>query len=177
MIELNNSRLIGDFFEMNSSIAYEEASNTKSFKWLVKYRAKKQRKKMITIIDKLCNSGYVLTRDNVYELFVYLFNNSDIYSREGLKIFKPAGLESDDRIEGVIKLDNILCLIHIDHNLEYMEITIETKSSNNSSSKVEINRKDLADYSGIAGEQLKKINKFLLETINEFIKVNIKRYI
>ena len=43
--------------------------------------------------------------------------------------------------------------------------------------KVEINRKELADPSGIAENQLKKINKFLLETIYDFIKFNIERYI
>ena len=187
MISLDNNRLIGDFFEANSSITYEESTNTKSFKWLVKYRAKKQRKKLLSIVEKLSKSDYVLTRDNIYELFVYLFNNADIYSKDNLKIFKPNSEETDDRIEGVIKLDNIMCLIHIDHNIEFMEITVETRSlaaeddknniSLSSSSKVEINRKELADPSGIAENQLKKINKFLLETIYDFIKFNIERYI
>ena len=178
MISLDNNRLIGDFFEANSSITYEESTNTKSFKWLVKYRAKKQRKKLLSIVEGLSKSDYVLTRDNIYELFVYLFNNADIYSKDNLKIFKPNSEETDDRIEGVIKLDNIMCLIHIDHNIEFMEITVETRSNNtNSTSKVEINRKELADPSGIAENQLKKINKFLLETIYDFIKFNIERYI
>lgn len=178
MISLDSSRLIGDFLETNASISYEESINTKPFKWLVKYRANRQRKKLLSIVENLSKSDYVLTRDNIYELFVYLFNNADIYSKNNIKIFKPNSDGSDDRIEGVIKIENIMSLIHIDHNIEFMEITIETKSeNNNSSSKVEINRKELADPSGIAENQLKKINKYLLEIIYDFIKFNIERYI
>ena len=153
MISLDSSRLIGDFLETNASISYEESINTKPFKWLVKYRANRQRKKLLSIVENLSKSDYVLTRDNIYELFVYLFNNADIYSKNNIKIFKPNSDGSDDRIEGVIKIENIM------------------------SSKVEINRKELADPSGIAENQLKKINKYLLEIIYDFIKFNIERYI
>ena len=179
MISLDNDRLIGDFFESNSSITYEESTNTKSPKWLVKYRAKRQRKKLLSIINGLCKSDYILTRNNLYELFVYLFNNADIYKNESITVFKPNSDSLDDRIEGVIKVDNIMCLIHIDHNIEFMEITIETSSKDNKNniSKVEINRKELADPSGIAENQLKRINKYLLEIIYDFIKFNIERYI
>ena len=177
MISLDNkNRLIGDFFEANSAIIYEESTNTKTPKLLVKYRAKRQRKKLISIINNLCSSDYTLTRDNVYELFVYLFNNADIFKKDEIKIYKPDDGIVDDRIEGVIVLDNIMCLMHIDHNSDYIEITIQTKTSNTESSKIEINRKEVADKSGIANETLKKINKFLLEIIREFLIFNISRF-
>lgn len=177
MISLENkNRLIGDFFEANSSIIYEESTNTKSPKFLVKYRAKKQRKKLISIINNLCSSDYVLTRDNVYELFVYLFNNADIFKKNEIKIYKPNDGNADDRIEGVIVVDNLMCLMHIEHNSDYIEITLQTKSSNTESSKVEINRKEVSDKSGIANESLQKINKFLLEIIREFLLFNISRF-
>ena len=170
----NKNRLIGDFFEINSSIAYEESSNTKTPKFIVKWRAKHQRKKLLSIIYNLSQSDYVLTRDNVYELFVYLFNNRDIYdTKDTIKIFLPNDGDSNDRIEGVIVLDGIKCLIHIDHNVEYLEITVETKDGN----KVSINRKTLSDNSGIANESLDKINKFLLTTMYDFIKFNMDKYI
>ena len=175
MIELNNNRLIGDFFETNAAIGYEESSNEKSPKFLVKWRAKRQRKKLISIINNLCDSEYVLTRDNIYELFVYLFNNADIYNKDNIKIFKPESSDADDRIEGVIKLDNLMTLIHLEHNTSFMEITIEAKSENNSS-KIEINRSELADNMGIAEESLKKINKYLLSIIKDFLLFNITKY-
>ena len=176
MISLENkNRLIGDFFEANSFIANEESTNVTSPKFIVKYRAKKQRKKLISIINKLCKSEYILTRDNVYELFVYLFNNSDIYSNKDIKIYKPKDEEIEDRIEGVIVLDNIMCLIHLEHNTDYMEIVIKSTTPNDSS-KIEINRKELADNTGIAKDQLCKVNKFLLSIINDFLMNNILKY-
>ena len=176
MIELDNNRLIGDFFETNASISYEESTNEKSPKFIVKWRAKKQRKKLINIINNLCDSEYILTRDNIYELFVYLFNNADIYKNDNIKIFKPKSDISDDRIEGVIKLDNLMSLIHLEHNSKYMEITIETRSDKNDTSKIEINREQLSDNMGIANESLKRINKFLLSIIKDFLLFNIAKY-
>ena len=173
MISLDNTnRLIGDFFEANSAITYEESTNTKSPKFLVKYRAKKQRKKLLSIIEKFSKSDYILTRDNLYELFVYLFNNTDVYNRDDIKIFKPNDGEANDRIEGVIIEGDIKCLIHIDHLNDFVEIVVENKGS-----KKNINRKELADHSGIAENELKVINKKLLGIIYDFIKVNIERYI
>lgn len=175
MIELDNNRLIGDFFEANAFISYEEFTNEKSPKFIVKWRAKRQRKKLLSIINNLCDSNYILTRDNIYELFVYLFNNADIYKNNDIRIFKPKSDSSDDRIEGVIKLDNLMCLIHLEHNTKYMEITIETKSDKNNTSKIEINREELSDNMGIANESLKKINKFLLFIIKDFLLFNISK--
>jgi hypothetical protein len=179
MITLDNkNRLIGDFFEINSSIAYEESSNTKTPKFIVKWRAKRQRKKLLTIIHNLSLSDYVLTRDNIYELLVYLYNNKDIYNADNkIKVYLPNDGLENDRIEGLILLDDLKCLIHIDHNNDYIEFTLETKSKSGNISKVEINRKTLADKSGIANESLERVNRFLLYTIYDFLEFNINKYI
>jgi len=112
----------------------------------------------------------------LYELFVYLFNNRDIYTAEDkIKIFLPNDGNENDRIEALIVLDGLKCLIHIDHNNDYIEICIESKTKSGDTTKVNINRKDLSDNS-VASESVERVNRFLLYTIYDFLEFNINKY-
>ena len=124
MIELNQSRIIGDFLEINAEIAYNETTAKGIKKLFIKSKSKKYRKKIIKLLSDFVNSDYILTRDNLYEAFVYFDDSRDIYTPKYLKIFKPDNKDDDmsSRIEGLIDYDGTLCLIHLDSERNEFDI-------------------------------------------------------
>lgn len=178
MIELNQSRIIGDFLELNAEIAYNETTAKGIKKLFVKSKANKYRKRIIDLLSDFVKSDYILTRDNLYEAFVYFHDSRDIYTPKYLKVFKPDNKEDDmsSRIEGVINYKNILCLIHLDSERQDFEIRAQyNEKPNGEFIKISITRTELKNDIMLKDE-LAKINTYLKAEIADYIVSQINLF-
>ena len=67
-------RIVGEFEEINGQILEDEL-NSKLPKPLASFVGNINRKKLKKVLKKLRNSDYIMTKDNLYELFFHVFNN------------------------------------------------------------------------------------------------------
>ena len=73
MIEAVNKRLIGNFLEINGDIVKLELESRKNF--INKIKFKRMRKKLINHAKRIKKLNLVLTKDNLNELFYFIWNN------------------------------------------------------------------------------------------------------
>ena len=171
MIDLDMNRIIGDFLEINAEISYNESTTKGFFKKLsMKSKCKKQRKRLVELLEDFVRSNYILTRDNLYEAFVYFYDSRDIYSPKYLKVFKPDTKEDDmsSRIEAVINYKHLMCLIHLDSDRSDFDLNVKYNDPIGELSKISVTRTELKnDF--ILSAEVADINKYLKAEIGDFI--------
>lgn len=166
----NDSRIIGDFLEINADII-EHGANSKLPKFLINMRKKKYKNRLHKSILKLANSNLVLNKDNLAEYFVYLYNN---YSPNGAfrSTFKVSVLGEDfERMEAVIKFEDIMAIIKINQeDQEGFEITARTNGLGNENSfGFSIRATKLSSGKPDVRPLIEQINKQLLQDMSEFL--------
>ena len=171
MIDLDKNRIIGDFLEINAEISYNESTAKGFFKKLfLKRKSKKYRKRLIELLQDFVNSDYILTRDNLYEAFVYFYDSKDIYTPKYLKVYKPDNKDDDmsSRIEGLINYKHTLCLIHLDSDRNDFDLNVKYNDPIGEMSKIAVTRSELKnDF--ILSIEVAAINKYLKAEIADFI--------
>lgn len=167
----NNSRIIGDFLEINSDII-EHGANSKLPKFLVNIRKNKYKKRLKRTILKLAHSKMILDRGNLAEYFVYLYNN---FSPNGnfKSTFKVsvAG-EEFERMEAVVKFDDIMAIIKINQeDQEGFDITVRTNglTDNGSSHGCSVRVTKLQSNKANVNDLLYSVNEQLLQDMSEFL--------
>lgn len=171
----DKDRIIGDFMECNANITYYECTS-KVPKFIKKIIVNNQRKKLVNSLNKFVSSDYILTRNNLYETFIFFFNEREAYNPENIKVFK-SNEEDDNRIECLITLEDIKCLIHIDDNSEKFDIALEYHDKETDKiSKLNVQREVLDNGKGPLQEQVSKINTYLKASIGDFILWQIERF-
>lgn len=179
MIDLDMNRIIGDFLEINAEISYNESTAKGFFKKLfVKRKCKKYRKRLIELLENFVRSDYILTRDNLYEAFVYFFDSKDIYTPKYLKVFKPDNKEDDmsSRIEGVINYKHLMCLIHLDSDRNDFDLNVKYNNPTGEMSKISVTRTELKNDFILATE-VNSINTYLKAEIADFIMSQIQPFL
>jgi hypothetical protein len=178
MIDLDMNRIIGDFLEINAEISYNESITKGFFKKLsMKSKCKKQRKRLVELLEDFVRSDYILTRDNIYEAFVYFYDSKDIYTPKYLKVFKPDNKEDDmsSRIEGLINYKHLMCLIHLDSDRNDFDLNVKYNDPIGELSKISVTRTELKnDF--ILSAEVADINKYLKAEIGDFILSQIEPY-
>jgi hypothetical protein len=171
----DKDRIIGDFMECNANITYYECTSEVP-KFIRKIIVKNQRKKLVKSLNKFVSSDYILTRNNLYEAFVFFYNDRESYTPENIKIYKSEENE-DNRIECLITLTDIICLIHIDDNSEKFDIALEYHDKETDKiSKLTAQREVLDNANGPLQEQVSMINTYLKASIGDFILWQIERF-
>ena len=175
MIDLeNNGRIIGDFLEINADIV-QKRFKSKLPSFLANIDEKYYRNKLIKRAKKMKNSNMILSIYNIYELFVYTYNN---FPPDGKykSIWRSKIMVSDNNVEAeaVIKFDNITSIISIDKNEETLDVNILEENNqyytrcnkllkhSKKGSKIDI--------------LLMRINKELLNIITDYIIETLEAY-
>ena len=176
MIELdNNDRIIGDFLEINADIvSYKQLS--KSPKFITNFSVKRKRKRLRKMIDKLKETDYVLNKNNLIEIFAYIYNNFPPYGRYGsIYMVKMNDIENTD-IEAVIRFDNIVAVITIEDRMHGFGINIKDSSDPESLKSCSVNVNKLESKNKRSKDLLKKINERLFKDMIDYIESIILLY-
>lgn len=172
----DKNRIIGDFMECNANIIYYECTSEVP-KFIRKIIVKNQRKKLVKSLNKFVSSDYILTRNNLYEAFMFFFNEREAYTPENIKIFKSEDDNDYNSIECLITLKEIKCLIHIDDNNKKFDIALEYHDENTDKiSKLNVQRDVLDNTNGPLNEQVSMVNAYLRASIGDFILWQIERF-
>lgn len=113
--ETSMNRIIGDYMEINADIISAQLQS-KYPKFISKFIAKRQKKKLISSIEKFRNSDYILNWYNLIEYFEYIYNRFFDADRSYKSITKVAmnKLEYDIQLEAVFKIDKIIGTVFFD---------------------------------------------------------------
>jgi hypothetical protein len=171
VVQMNDSsRIIGDFMEIHSDIIEQEA-NSKAPKIIKNMRKKKYLKRLKKSISKLASSKMILDRDNLAEYFIFLYNN-----------FSPNGTfrstyrvsqrgEEFERMEAVLKFEDIYSLIKINQeDPDGFDIIVRKNGTGDQEQKsctVRVNR--LQSNNPYTQDLLSEVNSQLLKDMSEFL--------
>ena len=170
----DNSRIIGDFLEINSDIISNQAKS-KLPKFISNIVYNRYRKKLKKAIIKLKNSNVVLTKDNLSEFFIYCYNN---FPPNGSykSIHKVLYNTTSGKVEGIIKFEALQAIIDIEDNYDGFTIAVKDKdleTGNYNNFSIHCNM--LQSKTNIGKSTLELINKQLIEDISDFIMENVSR--
>lgn len=172
----NMDRIIGDCFEINADILYNEV-NSKLPNFIKSFISKRNRKKMIRIVSKFRNSDYVLSKANIGELITYIYNNfSDMKCKFGCIIY--SNVDEVGNIKAYVKMqDDITAIIDIPardsmYTVIFNDTSIASRYNGNicCTDKLETNRTTIVPY-------VSSLNKLLKDTICDYIIDSINLYI
>ena len=164
-------RIIGSFLEINGDIILQE-NESKLPGFIKRIRSKHYRKKLIKSINKLRNSKYILTKENIEEFFSYTYNGFPPYGKFKSVIMSKV---DNDITEGVLKFDKYKIVISIYKNEENFEIHIvESNEYGNDSYNLYMDK--LYSEAKANRELLYMINDKILNDICDFINDIIVLY-
>lgn len=173
MIDKNNNRIIGDFFEINADIVQREVTSKlpKFIKHRISYR---DRKKLLKAAIKIKNSDHVLNSDNLSEFFIYLYNNFPPNGKYK-SVYASKYDEDLNIIEAIILFDSCKAVITIDRSSTGFDIRITDKKTNIFTESSAIHCDELS-HNGSRSEVMKKINKRLKSDIADYIIEILQKY-
>ena len=129
-IKENDTRLIGNFIEINADILAEQI-NSKHPKFIASIIANRNRKRLLKLANKLSKKDIILDRSNLAEFFTYIHNHYE--GKYGIiRNIIISGNEYDYEISATVIIDDdIRYIINIDQQKE-MQIVCYTsyKTSN-----------------------------------------------
>lgn len=172
-IDKNDSRLIGNFIEINADILSEQI-NSKRPKFIANIIAKRQRKRLLKLADKLSKSGVILDKSNLAEFFTYVHSHYE--GKYGIiKNIIISGNEYDYEISATVIIDDdIRYIITITEQRE-MQIVCNTsyKTSNGGfntfKTRLYSERPEYREY-------IELLNKGLREELFRYIREAIGAY-
>lgn len=170
----NNDRIIGDFLEINADIE-KKRSKSKLPKFIANMQSKIYRKKLLNKVTKLRNSNYILTTENLIELFNYVYISSNMHYKS-IQSVTISNYQNIICLEALIVFDNCKVIINIDQPNNGFDISISEKIDNDNSESCNIHRYSLEDEGKIRARVLNKVNKQLLNDICDFICDTISLY-
>lgn len=166
----NNSRIIGDFLEINADII-EHGAKSKLPKFIINLRKKKYKNRLKKSIQKLAESNMILDRDNLAEYFVFLYNNFPPNGNfKSTYQVKTMG-EEFERMEAVLKFEDIMCLIKINQDdPEGFDINARTNGLGDESAHgFDIRALKLDSIKPDVKPLISMINKQLLKDMSDFL--------
>ena len=171
MIDINkDSRIIGDFIEINGDIISKEF-NSKLPRLIKKIYFGRYKKKLLKSVDKFVDSGHILTTDNLVEFFTIIFNNFPPNGEFNSIIRCVRDDNLSHSVEAAIKFDAYDYLITIDR-LEYPNFRLICRKhiDKDTTDGINITTNRLFSTNIRKSDYLEKINTKLLEEIREYIR-------
>ena len=170
---IDNNRLIGDFIEINADISNQQ-HNSKLPKFISKHRANRYRKRLIKSAKNIATSKMILNRDNLYEFFIYCYNN--FKNGAFRSVFQVKADSNYSKIQAVLKFDIYYVIIYIEKDKEVFDIDIKDRGADDRKScSVTVN--ELTSRNPKTSDLLKEVNAELLENISEYILQNTIIYL
>ena len=178
MIDLNDtSRIIGDYLEVNADIVTFRF-RSKYPRFIKRILVNQKYKKMLNSLEKFRNSEYVLNVNNLYEFFIYIFNNyppyGNYHSIDSI-VIKPIEL-GKKQIEAKVSFDKIVSWITIEEEGTSFEIIAKELNKSEEQTGINISLQAMQSKSHGANQLLQKINKQLKEEIYQYIFDIISNY-
>ncbi len=162
--ESSTNRIIGDFLEVNASML-EKREKSKFPRFISNIIWKIDKKKLIKNIEKLRNSGYILSMQNLSELALYVYNNFDNKKYKSIIKVKMDKMITYNSMEMILKFDNITSIFDFNDSdtfeIKILEIVDETKNTYNYT----LHRLNNDKYN----ELLYKINEELRNVLCDYI--------
>lgn len=180
-----NDRLIGDFLEINADIIYQRQIS-KLPKLFSNMKAKYYHKKLIKRVNRLKKSNYILTRDNLSELFSYIYNNFPPYGSYKSILTSKINNEDATQVEGVIlfgstelksytNIYSYKAVISIDNEINKMDVMVNLQKGDDYENLFfEIDK--LYSENNKTSEILEILNKQLLDDLTDYILSVISLY-
>ena len=178
MIELNDtSRIIGDYLEINADIVTFRF-RSKYPRFIKKILVNQKYKKLLNSLEKFRKSDYILNVNNLYEFFIYIFNNYPPYGNyHSVDSITIKSIElGKKQIEAKVCFDRIIAWIAIEEEGVSFEINAKEISPNKEQTGINITLQKMESKSSSVNLLLQKINKQLIEDIYQYIFDIISSY-
>lgn len=167
----SNTRIIGDFLEVNADIVQYQF-NSKLPKFIAKYKANKLRNRLIKSINRLRESDMILSVYNVSEYLNYIYNEYENGTYKSISMIK----KMNNLIEAVLKIDNINCIISVDSSEGIINIVLSQAISDDFNKGCNLTLKELSSIDPESNKQIKIVNNTLKKELFEFVLDLINRY-
>lgn len=170
-----DERIIGDFIEINADI-YREKNESKYPKFIRVIIAKRRKRRLYKLNNKIRNSNMILNKSNITELFYYIFNN-----------FPPKGQYKD--ISQVTIVDNNIIatvllsvsdkwykyIFNINTEDDFFDLTI-TKYDREKEDTFYIQLKKLSNDTKETKEIIYNLNNCLINIICDYLNDVLEKY-
>lgn len=168
----NNDRIIGSCLEINSDIIRMRFEDKKSSKLFIKIREFYFTHKLIKSVKKLQKANVPLNKENLLELFAYVYSNFPPYGNYQ-NIMKVMHVDKEDMNiwKGIIKYsDDILFTIDIDNKEDtFTVVAIINDPEKDTRSNKTVYLKELSTDKENIKEYIYDLNKLLIKLIMDYI--------
>lgn len=168
----NNERIIGSCLEINSDIIRMKFEEDKKFpKLFIKLRENFYRRKLIKTVKKLEKANIPLTKNNLLELFSYIYSNFPPNgSYQDIKQILHVEKENLNLWKAVVKYsDNILYSIDIDVAEPTFTVTvIINNKEKDTRSTTDIYLKELITDKEKMKEHIQNLNTLMIKLIMNY---------
>lgn len=176
---LEVDRLIGDCFEINGDIIYQEL-NGKGPLFFRKARSKYYRNRLIKSVKRLKDSKAPLLKSQLSEFFTYIFNN---YPLDGkYRSVRLAKVNEGFGIEAIVSFEenniSYLCIFSIPSDEKYFNLNLKVKKRlgvEQITESFNIPLLELKDNDN-TNSYISTINDVLLEDLSIYIIDNLSMY-
>lgn len=178
----NTNRIIGDFFEINSDIVYNE--HTSKFpKFIARLISKYYRNKLIKKVDELSGDNIILETENVSEIFAYIFSSFPPKGKFGCiqlvsfnSINQTYTSSISFNVDNDSQISSISGIITIDPLEPGMAIQLISYNNKNESKGINIQTNTLSSNNPMLSKAFEYLNYNLIETMKEYIKLNLLKF-
>lgn len=176
-MENHDKRIIGDFLEINADIV-KERFESKLPNFLADLRSNYYRNKLIKSAKKLKNSNLPLSTENLYEFFIYVYNNFPPHGAfQSVILTKLNERDEGTNIEAVIQSEDLNAIISIDESETGFKVSISKRKTSDLKNGCTIHCKDrLVSTNSNSAELVTELNNLLLSDISDYIISIISAY-
>ena len=168
----NNERIIGSCLEINSDIIRMKFEDTKTPKLFIFIKENFYRHKLIKSVKKLEKANVPLNKENLLELFAYIFSNFPPYGNyRSIKQVMHVDKEDMNIWKAVIRYsEDIVYSIDIDAKEDTFTVAIIVRDSEKDSrNTVTVYLKELYSKKENIDEHIYELNKLLINIIKDYI--------
>lgn len=169
------TRIIGDFIELNADIIFYKYL-IKGPKWYRTFRTNQKYKRLLNALEEFHKSKFILTYQNVAELFIYIYNNFPPKgSYNSIKSTKIVG-EDARLVYGDLSFENCIAYITINRSTGIMDIDAKMKKPDGSSNGCHISLSSLKTDNALVKDIIDALNRQLIEEIYNYIYFTIDQF-
>ena len=167
-------RLIGDYLDLNYAITQEKI-NAKGIKFFANHKARRRYKRLIKSADKIKKANYRLNRENLSELFSFIYSNHDGNFRCIKKVIIS---DNTNSITGMMQSDDYSASIiinNIDTEFDFQAIFYDQDRNKHSFS---VTSEDLSFHNNLELDNyMEKLNKDLLIAVSDYLVDYISNFL
>ena len=168
----NTERIIGSCLEINSDIIRMKFEDNKTPKWIISMKESYYRHKLVKSVKKLEKANVPLNKENLLELFAYIFSNFPPYGNyKNIKQVMHVDKEDMNIWKTVIRYsEDIVYSIDIDTKEDTFTVAIIVRDpEKDSRNTVTVYLKELYSKKENIDEHIYELNKLLINIIKDYI--------